>query len=297
MRILFRAALPLVLLLSAAASAIEIEAGGRTIEIPVPAGYAELTPEMSPWYEATYAYVAPTNERYLVLVPSEVAERYLLGKDADYHRYMMVEAEKQSVRFDITQDQFDELRSTMRGQIEELGASLRETLPDMFDDAGDSISAVVDADLELSLGEIIPFEPHLDTESAFAFSQLVSMGVAVDGEDQDPEVSTVTATLLNVRDKMIFVNVYGSEEDLEWTRVFASNWADQIIAANSPPTDPAPSPAASNEDAPQPATDTASDRERSGGFMLGPASKAVLVALALLVMFFVLRRLRRQREN
>ena len=61
MRKLLRAALPFVLLLPAAASAVEIEAGGRTIEIPIPEGYAELTPEMSPMYELMYSYVVPTN--------------------------------------------------------------------------------------------------------------------------------------------------------------------------------------------------------------------------------------------
>ncbi len=236
MRRLLRAALPFVLLLPGAVSAVEIEAGGRTIEIPIPSDYAELTPDMSVQYEAMYAYVVPTNERYLVLVPSEAAEAYLRGKDAEYDRYMMVEAEIRSIRFDITQDQFDELRSVMRAELEAAWKSIEGSLPDLFEDATDSINAIVEADVELSMGEVIPFEPHVDNENAFAFSQLVSMGVAVDGEELDPEVGMVTATIVNVRDKMIFVYVYGGEGDLEWTREFANNWVDQILAANGEQT-------------------------------------------------------------
>ena len=145
MRKLLRAALPFALLLSGTASAVEIEAGGRTIEIPIPSGYSEMTPEMSPYYDAMFAYVVPTNERYLAIVPADAAEAHLRGKDAEYYRYMLVEAEIQSVRLDITQAQFDELRDTMRSQLEEVFESkqdlhhetvndpevLKEMLPDL----------------------------------------------------------------------------------------------------------------------------------------------------------------------
>ena len=236
MRNPLRTALPFVLLLSAPASAIEIEAGGRTLEIPLPSGYSELTPEMSPSYEAMYAYVVPTNERYLILVPDEAAAAFLRGKDADYDRYMMVEAERQTVQFDLTQAEFDELRDTMRGQIDELYDSVRESLPEVFDDASETISDRFDTDLAMSVGDIVPLEAHLDTDNAFAFSQLIKIGIAVDGEDQEPEVGIATATFVYVRDKLIFVYVYGGEDDLEWTREFANTWVDQILAANGEQT-------------------------------------------------------------
>ena len=51
MRQLLGVALPLATLLASPASAVEIEVGSRTLEIPIPSGFAELTPEMPPTYE------------------------------------------------------------------------------------------------------------------------------------------------------------------------------------------------------------------------------------------------------
>ena len=64
MRKLLGVALPLAILLASPASAVEIEVGGRTLEIPIPSGFAELTPEMSPTYETI-----PRSRRILLEEP------------------------------------------------------------------------------------------------------------------------------------------------------------------------------------------------------------------------------------
>ncbi len=284
MKALLRAALPFTVMLSFAAAAVEIEAGGRAIEIPIPTGYAELTQDMSPYYEAMYAYVVPTNERYLALLPEQATEAHRRGKDAEYYRYMLVEAEIRTIRFDITQAEFDELRNSMGEQLKETYESIRQSLPGLFDDASNSISDVFDADLELSIGEVIPFEPHLNTQHAFAFSQLISMGVAVDGEDLGAEVGMVTATIVKVRDKMIFVYVYGSEDDLEWTREFSADWVDQILAANESALGSAEAPDQNRQ----------AEAHDDGTFSLGPTSMILLVILVLMALFFVVRGLRQK---
>lgn len=45
---------------------VPVEAGGRTIEVPVPAGQAELKPELSPACLSMYACVTPYNGRYMI---------------------------------------------------------------------------------------------------------------------------------------------------------------------------------------------------------------------------------------
>ncbi|MDJ0909396.1 MAG: hypothetical protein QNI99_09380 [Woeseiaceae bacterium] len=232
MRRLLRTALPFLLVLTSAASAVEIEVGGRTLDIPIPEGYAELTPEMSPTYDAMYAYVVPTNDRHLILIPRENAEAILRGKDVEIGRYMMIESEKQSSRFDLTQGDFDELRSTMRGEIDEMWEAARQELPGVFDDVSESMSETLDADIQMSVGEIIPMEVHLDTDDIFAFSQIISIGVALEGEDLGTDRMIATVAVTRARSKLIFLMVYGFEDDLEWTREQAADLANQILAAN-----------------------------------------------------------------
>ena len=49
------------------ANAASIDLGGRQIEIPIPDGFVELTPDMAPYYDTMSAYVGPNNVRFLTL--------------------------------------------------------------------------------------------------------------------------------------------------------------------------------------------------------------------------------------
>ncbi len=235
MRALFRTAVPILLLVACAARAVEIDVSGRAIEIPLPPGYSELTPEMSPVYEAMYSYVVPSNERYMIILPTEITESILRGEDAVYERYMVIESERQTARQTFSTQTFAEFRGILRDQLDEIFESVRQELPEIASDASQSVSEAIGEDLELSIGEIVPLAVHLETENAMAYSQYVNYGAAVGGEDMGNTVVAATTAFVHVREKILFVYVYGAEGDLEWTREFTSNWLAQIFEANAEP--------------------------------------------------------------
>jgi hypothetical protein len=73
--------------------ALEIEVGDRPINLPLPDGFVELTPAMSPYYETMRAYIGPNNLRYATLITANDAEALLRGQDIELERYINVESE------------------------------------------------------------------------------------------------------------------------------------------------------------------------------------------------------------
>ena len=88
------------------ASAVEVKVGDRLISVPLPDGFVELAPQMSPYYETMRAYIAPNNVRYLTLITEDKAEALLRGEDVELGRYINVESEKGISATSISSGQF-----------------------------------------------------------------------------------------------------------------------------------------------------------------------------------------------
>jgi len=214
------------------AGAVDIVVGERTISVPVPEGYVELTPDMSPYYESMWAYVAASNHRYLTLVQESRAGAMRRGESVDVARYMNIETEKNLSRMAITAAQFDEFQGVMRNQLFELTARVEELLPEMTRAGNASLSEQFDAELAVDLGGVVPLPIHHDTDNAIASSMFMTVSATVNGEDMGSDVLSATMLTLHVRDKVLFLYVYGAQADLLWTRETAKAWADNILAEN-----------------------------------------------------------------
>lgn len=218
--------------MSLSVSAAEIDVGGRQLTVTTPEGYAELTPNMSPYYETMQAYVAPTNYRYLSLILKDKADALLSGELVEFERYMNVESEKAISTKSISAAMFDEFRGILRTQLDEMFEKVNKRLPGMFDKGNAKVRETFDADIAFSTGNMVPLPIHLDSTNAMANSMYINYGASINGEDVGSHVVAATMLTLHVKDKVLFLYVYGSESDLEWTRDFAANWAAQIVAAN-----------------------------------------------------------------
>ncbi len=213
-------------------SAVEIEVGDRPVNLPLPGGFVELTPQMSPYYDAMKAYIAPSNVRFLTLITASKADALLRGEEVELDRYMNVETEKGISRSSVSTDQFSELRDIVRDQIVDIYAEIENKLPDFIDEGNRELSQKFDIDVAVELGGMVPLPVHLDTESAIANSMFMTVGASADGESLGTDVLAATTLILHVKDKVIFLYVYGKESDLEWTREAAARWATDIRAAN-----------------------------------------------------------------
>jgi hypothetical protein len=221
-----------VQVLALTASAAEVKVGDRLIKVPSPEGFVELTPKMSPYYETMRAYVAPNNVRYLTLITKEKADALLRGEDIELHRYINVESEKGISTSSVSSSQFTQLRNILRNQIDDMYANVQKHLPEIVDEGNKAISAEFAADMALELGGLVTLPIHLDTNNTIANSMYMTVGATVDGEHVGTNVLAVTTLFLHVKDKVLFLYVYGSESELDWTRDTAATWAADIVAAN-----------------------------------------------------------------
>ena len=219
------------------AGAADIVVGERTINVPHPEGYVELTPDMSPYYESMWAYVAASNHRYLTLLLESTAAAILRGDAVEVGRYMNIETEKNLSRMSVSAAQFDEFQDIMRTQLFEITARVQEQLPEMTSAGNAALSEQFDADLAVDLGGVVPLPVHHDTDNAIASSMYMTVSASVNGEDMGGEVLSATMLTLHVGDKVLFLYVYGAQSDLLWTRETANAWADSIVAENPFPAD------------------------------------------------------------
>lgn len=230
---MLRSIVPLILFgLGSITNAATIDLGGRSVEIPIPDGFVELTPEMPPYYESMAAYVGPNNVRYLTLVRSVDAEALLRGESIELHRYLTIETEKGLVNASISSANFEELRELFVSQLDEIFAAAGQGVDDMLSDGNDTLSESFGTDVEVEVGGIVPLPVHQDEVDKVAFSTRMNVGANIAGQSMEPDTIAGTTLVLHVLDKVLFLYVYGDDPDLDWTRNQANEFADAILAAN-----------------------------------------------------------------
>lgn len=214
------------------AMAFDIQLEDRTISLPAPDGFVELTPKMSPYYETLRAYVGPTNVRHLTLIGQDEADALLRGEVVDLARYINVETPKNMSGTSVSSTQFMRLRNLLRTQIEELYAKAEAQLPEIIGEANKVVSSKLSADVAVELGGMVPLPIHLDTDNAIANSMYMTVDTTVDEGARVSEVLSATTLVLHVKAKVLFLYIYGQESDLEWTRDTASKLSAAIVQAN-----------------------------------------------------------------
>jgi hypothetical protein len=218
--------------LGAGAFAEDIDVGESTISIPFPDGFVELTPEMGPYYDTMAAYTMPTNVRFFTLVPTETAETLLSGEYVDLPRFFNIESERAMMDRSVSTSDFAELRAYLSSQLEQLFVTVEETVGEVVDQSNAALSESYGAEVKADVGETVPLSVHTNTENKLAFTSKTTVGGTFDGAASEPDTIITTSLILHVQDKVLFLYVYGTGDDIEWTRRQAAAWGDAILAAN-----------------------------------------------------------------
>ncbi len=211
---------------------VEIEVGNRLIDLPLPDGFVELTPNMPPHYESMRLFVAPSNLLYLTLIPANNAEALLRGEFVNFDRYINVESNKGVSNDSVSSTQFAQLRSERNQMVDTYNDLIDDQWPGIIDHANATLSEDFDVSIAMELGGFVPLPVHLDTDIAIAHSIFATANGAVDGESVSIVV-VATILTLHVKDKVLHLHVNGREADLDWTRETAASWAADIVAANT----------------------------------------------------------------
>ena len=99
----------------------------------------------------------------------------------------------------------------------------------------------VTINLAVELNQMVPLTPHYEEENAIAFSMFVNYGVTSEGVETETNIVSSTFTTLNVSGRVLFLNSYGQQEDLEWPRTASRDWGKRVMESNTQPPPESPS--------------------------------------------------------
>jgi hypothetical protein len=212
--------------------AIEISVGPARLSIPAPAGYAPITSDMQPYAELAKRFVPPSNEQFALFLPEADVAAAARGEVPQPLRLFYVQTTKALIRPFVSTAEFTELKRTIQSQNEEILKKAEAQMPGLFQKLNQGISADYDVNLNLSLDQMLPLPPHYETERGLAYSILLKLKANDEGGKPSVYEGVVTATLVHLQGKVLFLYVNAEKSGLDWCRSESRNWANTVIAAN-----------------------------------------------------------------
>jgi hypothetical protein len=208
--------------------------GGKQLDIPSPKDFSRVTEQMEAVYRLSLQMADPMNDQLAYYIAESDIPVAMAGEMPPLQRYFVLKVNKELKNTVVGSKEFAELASMAKRQNTEILKSVESKIPSVMKKTSKGISKEFDVNFALQLSQMVPLDPHYETDNAFAYSMYVNYGVSVEGEKEDLIVSA-TATFVNVAGKILFLYCYGPQEDLEWTRNASKAWAGSVMASNSEP--------------------------------------------------------------
>ncbi len=208
--------------------------GGKELNIPSPAGYVRVTPEMDTVYRYLMQLKDPQNDVLEYYIPEEDASKAIEGAFLQLDMYFILKVNKRMKSAMISSKDFADLQRMTIQQNKKIFDSLNSKLPGQLDKISKGISNEFDIDFAIQESQMIPLDVHYTDDNTLAYSMYINYGVTSEGSSENIIVSA-TATFLNTAGKVIFLYCYAPKGELEWTRSASKLWAESIVADNPPP--------------------------------------------------------------
>ena len=208
--------------------------GGRVLEIPSPSGFYKVTPQMDAVYRLSLQMVDPMNDQLAYYISESDVPVAMSGEIPPLDRYFILKVNKKLKTMMVGSKDFTKLKNITKQQNRQMLKSVEEKMPSLIDKMSKGISEEFDVNFAMKLSQIVPLDPHYETDNAFAYSMYINYGVVAEGSKEDLIVSA-TATFVNVAGKILFLYCYGPQKDLEWTRSASKAWASMVMERNALP--------------------------------------------------------------
>jgi hypothetical protein len=230
---------PMRYILAILASAIclhadSIDIGGKLIEVPSPAGFVRVTPDMTEVKRLSDQMIDPVNDTLAFYIPEAAVPAAMSGEIPDLGRYFMLKVNKKLKAYTASVAEFADLQNTVASQNIKLFEQIKEKMPDYFDKINGNLKKEYGSDFSLGVFQMLPLDPHHKSENAFSYSMFMNVGSGT-GPKQSMSVIPATATFLNTSGRILFLYSYGTKDDLAWTRDASQAWHTAILSRNLPP--------------------------------------------------------------
>ncbi len=228
--------LPLLLLAFSVSTlaADPIEVGGQRLEIPPPAGFVAITEAMPLVKRLADQMTDPVNDTLAFYIAEDGVPTALEGNMPPLDRYFILKVNRKLKHETFGTGDFARLRASVAAENRKIFEEIQAKLPELTRQLGSNVSKEFDIDFAIEIAQMLPLDPHLEEDNAFAYSMFINYGTRSGGESGS-HIVPATATFLNLSGRLLFLYAYGVKEDLEWTRSASAEWHRALLAANDAP--------------------------------------------------------------
>lgn len=254
--------------------------GTSRLEIPPPAGFVNVTPEIKELFPFDQIMVETKRQGMDVYfyLTEVLAAQLRQGEPVEPARYLILQIPEKSKQRSYSASDFAMFKLTTKERNQEYRDMLAEKLKQTRDNLSRDLSRELDLNVAFQISNTVALEPHYESINELSSSNYVSYGVQVEGADEVQDANVNTLTFLNVKGKLIALGAIAPYKDLEWTRTTSRAWGEAILAQNPEPS---------------PFPDRLPDNRRENLIPI-----AILVTLAVIAVLAILvKRRRKQMES
>jgi len=241
---------------SATVYAAPVNVGGAQVEVPTPDGFVPVTDAMGRYKQFSERFVSPDTRRLTLFIPGDRARQALAGEIPKAPRRIAVSVARELEAVDISARDWAEIKAQYEGSIKEQLHSIKSDVNANVAKASRAAGKEMGKDLLVQVDTMTQLPPHQVDDDVVASSMYVKGDAVVDGTATN-SLSVFTLALVHVANRVIFVHVYGTRDDLEWTRNEARDVAASILDSAERPSRTVaaaslPSPTQTKAGSPQP---------------------------------------------
>lgn len=227
----------LLVLLSSRAFAVQVSIGEESIQVPAPAGFANVTEVSREQFDLFSDMLPETNRLHAVFVSEGDTGLLLKGEEAELDQYFLVQSVKSLDELTLSKSQFSELRTILRNEYASTFQKQSNAIAEGAAKVGEALSSRYGTEVEFNISGVATLGIDEESVSHIMMSFLSKYDVQAEEESTEHVVAgTMIVALIN--GKVLYLNVYRtyqSDEDIQWTRSQAKNWLPFILAANQRP--------------------------------------------------------------
>ena len=229
----------LLLLSVMTAQADTFTINGRSIIVPAPHGFVRVTDEMTAVQKIVRQMTDPMNDTLAYYISEADVPTAMSGELPLLGKTFILKVNKQLRNMTVGKDEFSRFIAMTTSQNKQLLAEVKARIPDHMNRISQGVSREFDIKFAMELSQMVPLDPHYESENAFSYSTFINYGVTA-GDKRQEAIVAATSTFLNASGVVLFLYAYGSKEDLEWTRTASRSWAERVMEENSPPPEESP---------------------------------------------------------
>jgi hypothetical protein len=223
-----------MLFVSAQVYAERFSVGGKIVDVPAPKGFVKVTPEMESVYRLSRQMIDPYNDVLALYISESDIPAALSGKIPYLRRYFYLKVNKKIKNIILGTKEFAEIKNITKQQNKQLLQSLKAKVSDILKKSSRKVSREFDIDFAVQLSEVVPLDPHFETDNALAYSMFLKYNANMAGVG-DNFIIAATVMYVNAAGKILLLYCYAPKDELEWTRTSTKAWAERIMAVNDKP--------------------------------------------------------------